>query len=110
SAFDCAATALEGGAAEVIMFVRRPHLPQINKSKGASYPGFLRAFGSLNDADRWRLQTYIFGEQAPPPHESVLRCDVHPNFKIQFSEPWSDAVPDAEGVHVTTPKGRYVFD
>ncbi|ODT31094.1 MAG: hypothetical protein ABS54_00630 [Hyphomicrobium sp. SCN 65-11] len=110
SAFDCAATALEGGAAEVIMFVRRPHLPQVNKSKGASYPGFLRAFGSLSDADRWRLQAYIFGEQAPPPHESVLRCDVHPNFSIRFAEPWTDVLPDAAGVRVVTTKGRFDFD
>ncbi|MFN3744599.1 MAG: FAD/NAD(P)-binding protein [Hyphomicrobiaceae bacterium] len=110
SAFDCAATALEGGAAEVIMFARRPHLPQVNKSKGASYPGFMRAFGSLSDADRWRLQTYIFGEQAPPPYESVLRCDAHPNFSIRFSEAWTDVVPEAAGVHVTTTKGRHAFD
>jgi cation diffusion facilitator CzcD-associated flavoprotein CzcO len=87
SAFDCAATALEAGAAKVMMFVRRSHLPQVNKSKGASYPGFLRAFGGLSDADRWRLQSYIFGEQAPPPHESVLRCDAHEAFSIHFGEP-----------------------
>lgn len=110
SAFDCAATALESGAAEVTMFVRRPHLPQINKSKGASYPGFLRAFAGLSDADRWRLQTYIFGEQAPPPHESVLRCDVHANFSIRFAEPWTDVTPDAQHVAVTTTKDRYAFD
>lgn len=110
SAFDCAATALEGGAVEVTMFVRRPYLPQVNKSKGASYPGFLRAFSSLSDADRWRLQSYIFGEQAPPPHESVLRCDVHPNFAIRFSEAWTDVVASADRVSVTTTKDRYDFD
>jgi cation diffusion facilitator CzcD-associated flavoprotein CzcO len=110
SAFDCAATAIEGGAAEVTMFVRRPHLPQVNKSKGASYPGFMGAFGRLSDADRWRLQSYIFGEQAPPPHESVLRCDVHPNFAMRFSEGWTDVAPDAAGVRVTTSKAYYDFD
>jgi cation diffusion facilitator CzcD-associated flavoprotein CzcO len=110
SAFDCAATALEAGAAEVTMFVRRPHLPQVNKSKGASYPGFLRGFGGLSDADRWRLQSYIFGEQAPPPHESVLRCDAHDAFSIQFGEAWTNVVPSASEVVVTTTKGRYVFD
>ena len=110
SAFDCAATALEGGAAEVAMFVRRSHLPQVNKSKGASYPGFLRAFRGLSDADRWRLQSYIFGEQAPPPHESVLRCDAHAEFRIHFGEAWTDVVPDAHQVVVTTTRDRYVFD
>jgi cation diffusion facilitator CzcD-associated flavoprotein CzcO len=110
SAFDGAATALEAGAAAVTMFVRRPHLPQVNKSKGASYPGFLRGFGGLSDADRWRLQSYIFGEQAPPPHESVLRCDAHEAFSIHFDEAWTDVVPDAHGMSVTTAKARYVFD
>jgi cation diffusion facilitator CzcD-associated flavoprotein CzcO len=110
SAFDCAASALEGGAAEVTMFVRRTHLPQVNKSKGSSYPGFMRAFASLSDADRWRLQSYIFGELAPPPHESVLRCDVNPRFSIRFSEPWTDLVPSSNSVQVATTKGRYVFD
>ncbi len=110
SAFDCAATALEGGAAQVTMFVRRPHMPQVNKSKGASYPGFMGAFGSLSDPDRWRLQSYIFGEQAPPPHESVLRCDVHPNFAIHFSEAWTDVAPTVDGLSATTTKGGYDFD
>lgn len=110
SAFDCAATALEAGAAEVTMFARRPHLPQVNKSKGASYPGFLRGFASLSDEDRWRLQTYIFGEQAPPPHESVLRCDAHPGFSIRFSEPWLDVVPAEQSVIVTTSTSRYILD
>jgi cation diffusion facilitator CzcD-associated flavoprotein CzcO len=110
SAFDCAATALEAGAMEVTMFVRRSQLPQVNKSKGASYPGFLRAFGGSSDADRWRLQSYIFGEQAPPPHESVLRCDAHAAFSIHFGEPWVDVEPSAEAVAVTTTKGSYAFD
>jgi cation diffusion facilitator CzcD-associated flavoprotein CzcO len=85
-------------------------MPQVNKSKGASYPGFMGAFASLSDADRWRLQSYIFGEQAPPPHESVLRCDVHPNFAIHFSEAWLDVLPTAHGVRVGTTKGDYDFD
>ncbi len=110
SAFDCAATALEGGAVQVTMFVRRPHMPQVNKSKGASYPGFMGAFASLSDADRWRLQSYIFSEQAPPPHESVLRCDMHSNFALHFSEGWTDVAPTIDAVSVTTTKRRYDFD
>jgi FAD-dependent urate hydroxylase len=110
SGFDCAATALEAGAAEVTMFVRRPQLPQVNKSKGASYPGFLRAFGGLSDADRWRLQSYIFGELAPPPHESVLRCDAHDAFSIHFGEAWTNVEVGADQVVVTTTRDRYVFD
>src|SRR6267143_1146676 len=41
SAFDNAAEALEAGAAGVVMFARRPILPQVNKSKWTAFPGFL---------------------------------------------------------------------
>ncbi len=38
TAIDNACTALEAGAAEAICYARRPHLPQVNKSKGVSFP------------------------------------------------------------------------
>ena len=110
SAFDNAGTALEAGAAEVRLFARRSYLPQINKSKWASFPGFLRGFASLDDARRWRFFTYIFSEQVPPPFESVLRCEKHAGFSIRLGEPWSDLSADADGVTVTTPKGSHRFD
>jgi cation diffusion facilitator CzcD-associated flavoprotein CzcO len=110
SAFDNAACALEAGAGAVTMFARRRFLPQVNKSKGASFPGFQRGFAALDDDRRWRFMTYIFDEQAPPPHESVLRCDRHPGFAIRFAEPWADLAVDAEGVRVTTSTEQHRFD
>lgn len=110
SAFDNAAAALEFGAAEVVMFARRAHLPQINKSKWASFAGFQRGLVALDDARRWRFITYILDEQVPPPHESVLRCDRHANFSIRFAEPWTDLQPVAGGVRVVTPRSAQRFD
>ena len=110
SAFDNAAVALESGAREVRLFSRRPHLPQINKAKWASFPGFFQGFRDLDDDLRWQIYTYIFAEQTPPPHESVLRCDRHAGFTLHFGEPWTDVIPAADGVTAVTPKGRYVFD
>ena len=110
SAFDCAATALEDGASQVALYIRRPSLPQVNKSKAASFPGFLKSFSALDDATRWQIMTYIFAEKVPPPYESVLRCDVHPGFTIRFGEPWQDVLPDAQGVTIRTPKGDTRFD
>ena len=110
SAFDNAAVALEAGAAEVRLFSRRPHLPQINKSKWASFPGFFHGFRDLDDDLRWQIFSYIFAEQTPPPHESVLRCDRHAGFAIHFAEAWVDVVPAAGGVTVVTAKARYAFD
>jgi FAD-dependent urate hydroxylase len=110
SAFDNAAVALETGAAEAHLFVRRRHLPQINKSKWAAFPGFFLGYRDLDDRTRWKVYTYIFSEAVPPPHESVLRCDRHPGFSVHFGEPWLDVIAAADGVTVVTDKRRYVFD
>lgn len=110
SAFDNAAVALETGAAQVSLFSRRPHLPQVNKSKWTVFPGFFHGYGDLVDARRWQIYTYIFDEAVPPPHESVLRCDRHAGFAIHFAEPWLDVIPAADSVTVVTPKARYRFD
>jgi cation diffusion facilitator CzcD-associated flavoprotein CzcO len=107
SAFDNAAVALESGAAEVMMFARRPLLPQVNKSKWTAFPGFLHGYSSLDDARKWRFYTYIFSEQVPPPYESVLRCEKHSGFSIRFGEGWTDIEP---GPIAVTAKGRHPFD
>ena len=110
SAFDNAAAALEAGARDVRLFSRRPHLPQVNKSKWTVFPGFFHGYADLEGARRWRIYTYIFGQGVPPPYESVLRCERHPGFAIHFAEPWIDVVPTVDGVIVVTPNARHRFD
>ena len=110
SAFDNAAVALESGAKEVVMFARRPILPQVNKSKWTAFPGFLHGYAALDDARKWRFCTYIFSEQVPPPYESVLRCESHPGFSIRFSENWLDLLPDDREITVKTNKALHRFD
>jgi len=110
SAFDNAGTALEAGAGEVVMCVRRPVLPQINRMKWSSFIGFQHGFVALDDATRWAFLTEIFAAQIPPPHESVQRCDQHPNFSLRLGTPWLDLRPDAAGVTVLTPQGSERFD
>ncbi|GAV34280.1 hypothetical protein ROTAS13_01945 [Roseomonas sp. TAS13] len=110
SAFDNAGTALEAGVAKVTMFTRRAFLPQVNKTRGMVFSGFLRGFGRLDDATRWRFLTYTAGEASPPPHESVLRCERHPGFRLVFNARWRDVAADAEGVTVTTAEGPQRFD
>jgi cation diffusion facilitator CzcD-associated flavoprotein CzcO len=107
SAFDNAGEALEAGAAEVALFARRPHLPQVNKSKWTAFPGFQHGYAALDDARRWRFYTYIFSEQVPPPYESVLRCEKHKGFSVRFAEGWQDILP---GPEVKTSKGKSRFD
>jgi hypothetical protein len=89
---------------------RRPHLPQINKSKWAAFPGFFHGFRDLDDDLKWQIYTYLFALQTPPPHESVLRCEAHAGFALHLAEPWLDLVPGANAVTVITGKARYAFD
>lgn len=109
SAFDNAACALEAGA-RVELFARRPFLPQVNKSKWTSFAGFFRGYESLDDARKWRFYTYIFDEQVPPPWETVRRCDGHAAFALRLGTPWTDVLPQADGVVVRTPAGEERFD
>jgi cation diffusion facilitator CzcD-associated flavoprotein CzcO len=110
TAIDNAATALEAGAREAICYARRPHLPQVNKSKGASFPGFQRGQGLLDDDWRWKFYTYLLSAGSPPPHESVLRAQDLSGFAFRFAEPWLDLALDGEGVTVKTTKATERFD
>jgi FAD-dependent urate hydroxylase len=110
SAFDNAGEALEAGAAQVVMFARRPYMPQVNKSKWTNFPGFLHGYAALDDARRWRFYSYIFSEQVPPPYESVLRCERHAGFSLRFSEYWKDISEKNSKVTVTTDKNSHSFD
>src|SRR4029079_13989538 len=109
SAFDNAATALEAGARSGAPFARRRQLPQVNKSKWASFPGFFHGYSALDDRRRWRFTTYIFGEQVPPPYESVLRVQKYKGVELRFGEGWKDVVP-GKPVRVKTSRKSWDFD
>src|SRR5262245_63007427 len=82
SAFDNAAVALEAGAAEAHLFVRRAHLPQINKSKWTAFAGFFLGFRQLDERWSWQIFSYIFAEAVPAPHDSVLHSERHSGFSV----------------------------
>jgi cation diffusion facilitator CzcD-associated flavoprotein CzcO len=103
SAWDNAATALERGAARVDMYVRRSVLPQVNKSRGASYPGFLYGWETLSDAERWNLMVYFNDLQAPVPHETVHRTLRLQGFNIHFGTSVTRAERDGDRVVLTVP-------
>jgi cation diffusion facilitator CzcD-associated flavoprotein CzcO len=110
TAIDNAATALEAGAREAICYARRQHLPQVNKSKGVSFPGFQRGQGMLDDDWRWKIYIYMLAAGSPPPHESVLRVQKLPGFSFRFAEPWTDVIVEEGGVTVKTTKATERFD
>jgi len=110
SAFDNAASALEAGAAQVDLFVRRLELPRINKLTGIGSPGLVHGFASLPDAWKWRFLHYSARTQTPPPRDSVLRVARHPQARLHLASPLTQVGHEGETVVVSTPKGRYALD
>ncbi len=110
SAMDNAATALEGGAARLDMFVRRKELPRINKFTGIGSQGVVHGFAGLPDEWKWRFLNYAMSQQTPPPRPSVLRVSAFPQAHLHLESPIAGLEQIGDHIEVTTPKGRYPVD
>jgi cation diffusion facilitator CzcD-associated flavoprotein CzcO len=110
SAFDNAAMALEHGAAEVRLFYRRPRLPRVNPYRWMEFTGFLKHFGDLDDAARWRFMRHIISLNQPPTEDSCLRAAAFPSFHLHAGADWLDAMLEGAGVRVETTRGPFTFD
>jgi cation diffusion facilitator CzcD-associated flavoprotein CzcO len=110
SGWDAAGAALEAGAARVDMHCRRAVLPQVNKGRGSTNPGYHEGWASLSAAQRWSLLTYLHDVQGPPPHESVLRCTAHPNFRLHLASAVRAASRTADGIALDLSGGPAAAD
>ncbi len=112
SAFDNAATALEHGAAQVEMFCRRDDLQRVQPYKTLAYPGFLRHFGTLPDATRWRMMNHLLTIREALTRETWERVTCHPNFALVTGAALVDAkaIDGAGAVRLTTPRGCFDAD
>jgi cation diffusion facilitator CzcD-associated flavoprotein CzcO len=105
SAFDNAATALEHGAAAVDLYCRRPKLPVINPNRWIEFSGFLRHFGDLDDAMKWRCMKLIFDMNQPPPQDAFERCTRFPNFTLHLDSPLKSPRLENNVIELETPRG-----
>lgn len=103
SAMDNAGMALEAGAGSLVMFVRRPFLPRVNKLTGSGHPGFTFGYPDLDDAWRWRFLRYAMAEQVPPPRHSVQRVSRHPQARLRLGTPVEAVRVEGGDLVVTTP-------
>ncbi len=114
SAFDNAAEALEHGAASVSLFIRRKQIPTVNPNRWMEFTGFLRHFGDLDDARKWRFVKLLFDRNQPPPQDTYERCARFPGFAIHTGSPVlraaHDITHDGGAVTLTTPDGDQMFD
>ncbi len=110
SAFDNAATALEHGAASVELLVRRDRLPIVNPNRWIEFAGFLRHFGDLDDARKWRFMKIIFDMNQPPPQDTFDRCARHGNFSMRLGCPLRGVAFESGTILLTHAQGTSTFD
>ena len=110
SAMDCAATALEEGAAGVDLLIRRADIPRVNKSKGANNPGFDLGHHDLPDDWKWRLRHYINVQQVPPPRGSTLRVSRFPNARFNLGCAILDIRQASDTLRIHTARGDFDAD
>ena len=103
SAVDNAATALEQGAAEVHMLVRRPALPVLNRFKSMTHAGYTHGLPGFDDATRLEILRAAGEGAVAPPRESLLRLTRQPGFRLHLATPVLAATEDAEGVTLRLP-------
>ncbi|RKK04806.1 FAD-dependent oxidoreductase [Pseudoroseomonas wenyumeiae] len=110
SAFDNLATALEAGAAEARMLVRRPRMPRVNPFRWMEQAGFLGQHHALPDLLKWRFIRHIFELNQPPPQESWDRVASDPRFSITMGAPVTAARMVGQEVELDTPRGSFRAD
>ncbi len=110
SAVDNAAMALEAGAAEVVMFCRRPEPQLVQPYRWLTFAGFLRHLSDLDDAWRWRFMRHILSLREGFTQASWDRCAAHPQFRLQAGSPWTAAQVTDGAVEVATPRGPHRAD
>jgi len=111
SAVENAAEALEHGAAEARLLVRRREMPTINKMMGIGTYGFVAAFPDLPDEWRWRFMHYSFVTQTPAPRGSTLRVSRHTNAYFHFGKGIRSVAESDGAVEILTEDGsRLVTD
>ncbi len=110
SGFDAAAYALEHGAKNVDMLMRRDLLPTVNHASQFAYPGFMRGFYYLSDLERRDFTEKVLEEGIPPPQESVERLKPFSNFSLLDSCTISKVYPAGRYVQIECSRGMRTYD
>ena len=92
------------------MLCRRPELQRIQPYKVLAYAGFLRHFGSLPDADRWRVMNYVLTIREALTSETWARVTRHANFRLLTGAPVREAGASGDAVALATPAGTVDAD
>jgi len=110
SAFDNAQHALAEGVAEAHVFMRRKTIPQVNPIRFMEGSGLIGRFAALSDAGKYAAMASFFERNQPPTNDTFNRAAAWPGFRLHLGSPWTSVENTAEGIAVTTPMGRFLFD
>ncbi|MBH68380.1 MAG: oxidoreductase [Rhodospirillaceae bacterium] len=109
TAGDNAICALEAGA-DVHMFCRRDTHRRQQVYRWCITAGFLRHFGDLDDATRWRFMHYILNTRMGMPPETWQRANAYANFTLHTNSDWKDAKSVEKRVEIQTSQGIFEAD
>jgi FAD-dependent urate hydroxylase len=110
SAFDAAATALEAGAQQVHLFVRRSVLPSVPITRSRAYPGAYDNYGQLPDALRWRQALRFRRAGSTAPVDAVDRVIAHKNFHLHLGATWDHAAVEDSRIAARVGETTFQFD
>ncbi|WFD28136.1 hypothetical protein MNAN1_003142 [Malassezia nana] len=107
SGFDNAGTALEAGAAEATVFMRRSTVPSNNPLRWMEFPGMQEHFFDLSDEQKVEFSLFNGGLPQPPTQHTIWRCFSYPSFQLRRSEEWVkvDMVGDKLEIHTIDAHG-----
>lgn len=110
SAFDNAATALEAGAKEVVLFCRRAEPQLVQPYRWLTFAAFLQHIHEVPDEWRWRFMAHVLGLREAFPQDTWDRVARFPNFRMEIGRPWTGARVSEGQVQITTPRGDFAAD
>nr|WP_253949342.1 NAD(P)-binding domain-containing protein [Mangrovicoccus sp. HB161399] len=110
AAFDMAVTALDAGARQVEMFMRRRDLPMKDVAREFETGGHLNHSHELSDLTKWNLARFMSGLSQSPAEHHFFRACSFPNFRILPGAPWETVGMDGGRIVIGTPRGRFEAD
>ncbi len=110
-AFDSAAVALETGARDVRLFVRRPEIAKVNAHKPFDSAAYLKHFADFDELDRWRIARHVLRTHQPPPQETFDRAAALDGFHMHEDAEWKSVQMVGDDICIETVRGdRFMID
>jgi len=99
SAFDNASTALEAGALEATVCIRRKDIQRINPQIWMAKAGFLNHYADMDDCLKWKYMRHMFRYNIPAPQDAYNRLSGLEGAGVRTNAAW-------EGVKLVVDGGK----